>query len=110
MEGVLAKALLRYLFSLLEAMGFFETSSHGVWLVKASISHSGGRGESKRMASRRRESRLTTGRPPGQLPTPTHHGRAFLEDRMLWPGNFFFFNVKKPFMGPRTIKEHEEKG
>ena len=106
----MAKALLRYLFSLLEAMGFFETSSHGVWLVKASISHSGGRGESKRMASRRRESRLTTGRPPGQLPTPTHHGRAFLEDRMLWPGNFFFFNVKKPFMGPRTIKEQEEKG
>ena len=109
MEGVLAKTLLRYLFSLLEAMGFFETSSHGVWLVKASISHSGGRGESKTMASRRRESRLTTGRP-----------RAASHSRAPWeslPGRqnalarkFFFLIKKKPFMGPRTIKEQEEKG
>lgn len=74
MEGVLAKALLKYLFSLLEAMGFFETSSHGVWLVKASISHCGGRGESKRTASRRREADRPQAGPLGSFPLPRTMG------------------------------------
>lgn len=91
MEGVLAKALLRYLFSLLEAMGFFKTSSHGVWLVKASISHPGGRGESKRMASRRRESRLTTGRPP-RAASHSHAPWESLPGRQKALARKFFFN------------------
>lgn len=90
--------------------GLLKTSSHMVQLVKARITHTGRRGESKRTASRRRGSRrLTTHRPPGQPPTPTRHGRAFLEARALWPGNFFFLNTKMNHMWILGLRLSERK-
>lgn len=102
-------------FQLTGSRGLLKTSSYMAQLVKARITHTGRRGESKRMASRRRGSRL-----PNHRQAP----RAASDSHTPWeslPGNgnslarkfFFFFKYQnEPYVNPgtQTIREEEEEG